>query len=225
MGFLDYANAIASKYGQKRILSDRVRIFVKSEGKHVKVGEFDSFSVTDKEAVRIFKPVGSTREISLITPGGHDLAFSGGKVDWTLARLMHRQELMTNAHKIEDVIAAPIVGYNIFDLTYIEKAVNIAPKFEVEHTITHYNGNIESFIYEDTMLFGYSIEQSADLGVVTESVKGFSPRKTRNGITFINDELLKPSANAVVENMVAQLIKNEYNTLSVPVGNYITKDN
>lgn len=215
-GLPDFAGlqGVASKYGQKRLLSDRTRIFVKSEGKIVRVGEFDTFSVTHRDSVRTFKPVGETREIAILQEAGYDLSFSGGKVDWNLARLLHKQELFYNTRKPGEGkgIASTFGDFSVLpqnDIHY--KVSHVAPKFEVEHTIFHYNGSIETYIYEDVTLYGYQIDVNGDLEQIRESVKGHSPRKTRSGSTFIVEEALNPGPFFVVENIISNLLETNYN--------------
>ena len=210
--FLDYAKNFIQKPGQKRLLSDRVRIFVKSEGKIIRVGELDSFSATKRDNIRTFRPCGETREIAQLEDRGWDLSFSGGKVDWNLARLLHKQELLFNSRKpSEGAIGAPsFLGIGLPGMGTIDnKIVHIEPKFDVEHSIIHFNGSMESYIYEDVVLYNYSIDIGSDLEPIKETFKGHSPRKTRAGSTFIVDELITPGAASVVDGLISSILENE----------------
>lgn len=203
MDFENIGKSLFSKPGEKRILSDHVRISVKDQRNHlVRVGEFDSFDATKQDSVRKFKPVGETYEIGLLHEGGWELTFSGGKVDWNLARLMSLQEAYMNDKS--DNQRPFSLNPDAFNVR------NITPLYNVEHTTVYYDGSTDTYVYEDVILHNFSTKVSNDLAEVNESVKGFAPRRRMSEDTFIVDVLLFPSAQYVVQDIVTKLQQDKY---------------
>lgn len=187
----------------RRILSDCVRIAVLDiNGNNVNIGEFDSFSATHKDTLRTFRPVGELAELSLVTQGGWELSFSGGKIDWKLARLVGQHESYANPDHGGEVPVSP----NIF----LYKIANIAPLYSVEHTTMYYDGSQDTWIYEDVTLYNYSTNVDGDLAEVKESIKGYAARRKPSNETFILDDILAPLAQYHVEQAISKLIKERY---------------
>lgn len=210
-GAVGLGKTLYGKPGQRRIISDRVRLRVRTQnGKSVNIGEFDSFSATQQDSIRKFKPCGETRELQRYSPGGYDISIAGGKVDWSLARHMNQQELFVNKHSSHDLPLADQL-LEAFTGPIASKAVLISPLFEIEQTFIYYDGSVETYIYEDVTFYNYAINIDSDLSEVKEAVKAFSPRKKVSGETFYLSEILNPTAAILVQNMVTDLQKNRYN--------------
>jgi hypothetical protein len=209
--FTDFAKGIVKKPGQKRILSDRTTISVKSNGKVIRIGDLDNFTVSSRDSIRVFRPVGETREYAQYESRGYDISFSGGKVDWQLARLLHKQEFLFNNRKAgqQDIpIELFLETNNLKDMRFIN------PVFEIEHTVNHYNGNIESWVYEEVTLYGYSLTVDGDLEQLKESAKGFSPTRSRGGGSLYIDESLPFGAASVVDRIILDALKADDNRTS-----------
>lgn len=181
-------SAINLTPGKERILSNRVRIFFRDllSGNKILLGELDNFSFKQRDNIKIRKPAGFYHEVmTQYEPGGWDLEFSGGKVDWRLMRLMVRQSQVTAFNNAAGIVT---------ELAH--KSKNFAPLIDIEYTVYHFSGSIEQYIFGQCILYNFDGIVNGDMAEVTENFKGFCPVVYKGGAWFAIDEALSGITNA-----------------------------
>ena len=158
-----------------RVLGCNAVIEVKDPvlGFNIKVGEIDNFSVSATSSLIKSRPIGSAIETIQYKYGGYELSFSGGKVDWELANLLHAQDLLA-------------------------RSIGECPVFNVVSTITHFDGTKETYLYNNVIIHGYEESMQSD-SQITESFKGYSPQKQQIGLEQIGTAIYGIISSVVQE--------------------------
>jgi hypothetical protein len=158
--------------GKARILASNATVKVKDPftGFNIKIGEVDKFGVKANTELIKSRSIGNGLETTQLKYSGYDLTFSGGKVDWELARLMHSQDHLLNT-----------TGLN--------------PYFSVENTITYYDGTVETYVFNNVLIFGYDMNIESE-NEITESFSGYATSKTASGFE-INSNAAYVTLNGV----------------------------
>lgn len=134
--------------GKPRVRGNHARILiVDKDGKEIEVGEVSKFSVKELGEVKKSRSIGQNSVTSNKTFEGYDLSFEGGKVDWKLAQLLHRQD----------------------ELVY---SGNRSPLFIVKQKVFFYDGSEEHFSYNDVTIYGYNLDIDAN-DELMEKFEGF----------------------------------------------------
>lgn len=169
--------------GKKRVLSNNAQIYFRDlNGGKILLGELDNFTFKNRDEIIIKKPAGFLHELVVgYKPGGWDLEFSGGKVDWKLMRYMVRQANITQFK--DDGSEEP-------KLDTIKKTKMIPASLDIEYTVYHYGGTIEQWIFTDVRLFNFQGVVNGDMVEIVESMKGFAPKCVPGGQYFAIDEAL-----------------------------------
>jgi hypothetical protein len=134
--------------GKPRVRGNHARVIVvDTAGKEIDVGEISKFSVKELGEVKKSRSIGQNSVTANKTFEGYDLSFEGGKVDWKMAQLLHRQDL------------------NIYK-------GGRAPYFKVVQRIHFYDGSIEQYTYDDVIIYGYNLDIDAN-DELMEKFEGF----------------------------------------------------
>jgi hypothetical protein len=134
--------------GKPRVRGNHAKIYITdSKGVAVEVGEISKFTVKELGEVKKSRGIGQNSITSNKTFEGYDLSFEGGKVDWNLAQMLHRQD----------------------ELIY---KGNRAPGFTVSHTVYFFDGSVEIFTYNDVTIYGYNLDIDAN-DELMEKFEGF----------------------------------------------------
>lgn len=138
--------------GKARILGNNCILLMQSAstGLPIPIGEIDAFGAKSNTKIITSRPIGYIIEGATIQYGSWSLTFDSGKVDWSLAHFYWLQD------------SALLKG-------------NIQPNFNISQTITHYDGTVESYVYEDVTLFG--LDFTASIDEIREKIEGFSPKR------------------------------------------------
>ena len=150
-------------YGRPRLLYSSAEIYVKDWAGIVtaKIGEIDQFNAKQTTSLQKSRPIGSALENASLKYGGWELTFKGGKVDWGLAKEIHAQDM-------------------------ILRTLGIHPLFQVQQKLEYYDGKIETFTYNDVVLYDYAIDiQSGQ--EIGEEFKGFSPQRNNLDLEGLGD--------------------------------------
>lgn len=162
------------------------------EDPEFEIGEIDSFTAYKQfRIIKRWKPFGSKYEKLLVEDTGWELSFTGGKVDWKLAYLFYLNELAlrglnnANTPSADNTLESAGSLYN-------------KPLFAIYHTIYHYDGTEETYIYKDITILEYGLETSPDNTEIPERMSAFSPyrvvgetTKEISDISKINDKMKK----------------------------------
>lgn len=143
--------------GRPRVRGNHARIFiVDPKGNEIYIGEVSKFSVKELGEIKKSRAIGQNSVTSNKTFEGYDLSFEGGKVDWNLAQLLHRQdELIYNGRR--------------------------APLFRVIQKVFFFDGSSEEFTYNDVSIYGYNLDIDAN-DELMEKFEGFcGTLRTFNG--------------------------------------------
>ena len=134
--------------GKPRVRGNHARIYITdSKGVAVEVGEISKFTVKELGEVKKSRSIGQNSITSNKTFEGYDLSFEGGKVDWHLAQMLHRQD--------ERIYGG-----------------GRAPGFIVKHIVFFFDGSSEEFTYSDVTIYGYNLDIDAN-DELMEKFEGF----------------------------------------------------
>jgi len=134
--------------GKPRVRGNHARIFiVTSSGTEIDVGEVSKFSIKELGEVKKSRAIGQNSVTANKTFEGYDLSFEGGKVDWKLAQLLHKQD----------------------DLIYTGRR---APSFQVIQRVFFFDGSIEEYTFQDVTIYGYNLDIDAN-DELMEKFEGF----------------------------------------------------
>lgn len=134
--------------GKPRVRGNHARILVvDSTGTEIDVGEVSKFSVKELGEVKKSRAIGQNSVTANKTFEGYDLSFEGGKVDWNLAQLLHRQD----------------------ELIYTGRR---APSFKVIQKVFFFDGSVEEYSFEDVTIYGYNLDIDAN-DELMEKFEGF----------------------------------------------------
>jgi hypothetical protein len=153
--------------GKSRVLSSSAVIEVadRSSTMSLMVGEIDSFTAKSNTAMAKSRPIGASMESAYLKYGGYDLSFKGGKVDWNLANKIHAQDVLL-------------------------RTLGLCPLFTVKQEIKYYNGEIETYVYNDVVLFGYSLDaKSGD--EIGEEFSGYAPQRNILSLTSFGETVVQ----------------------------------
>lgn len=163
--------------GKARALSSSATITVKDPiiGVEIKIGEVDKFSAKSTSSIIKSRPIGTALETTQYKYGGYDLSFSGGKIDWELANLLHAQDT-------------------------IARSIGECPKFTVEQRIVFYDGHVETYLYNNVILSGYGVDiNSGD--EIQESFSGYATERNQFGLEQIGS-IAYNLVNSVVQEAI-----------------------
>lgn len=137
-----------NKMGKPRVRGNHARIMViTSSGSEIDVGEVSKFSVKELGEVKKSRAIGQNSVTANKTFEGYDLSFEGGKVDWNLAQLLHKQD----------------------ELIYTGRR---APSFRVIQKVFFFDGSVEQYTFEDVTIYGYNLDVDAN-DELMEKFEGF----------------------------------------------------
>ena len=189
-----------------RVLSSQVsvRLFIQNFGIQdgvyhsdptLQIGELDNFTVRKNfTVIKRWKPFGSKYEKILVEDNGWDINFTSSKVDWSLGYMFYENEKSLTGLGESNFNAA---GWNEEDWIYSQ------PIFAIEHSIEHYDGKVENYIYKDFQILSYDQNTPGDNGVLVESVSGFSPqRRAGAGITEIDTTKISDRVIHTISTMI-----------------------
>jgi len=134
--------------GKPRVRGNHATVIVVDKsGKEINVGEISKFSVKELGEVKKSRAIGQNSVTANKTFEGYDLSFEGGKVDWRMAQLLHRQDK------------------NIYD-------GGRAPYFKVVQKVHFFDNSIEEYSYNDVIIYGYNLDIDAN-DELMEKFEGF----------------------------------------------------
>lgn len=133
--------------GKPRIRGNHAKILVRNNGEDIQVGEISKFSVKELGEIKKSRAIGQKSITANKTFEGYDLSFEGGKVDWNLAQLLHRQD------------DAVFHGGR-------------APYFTVLQEITYYDNSKETYSFDEVTIYGYNLDIDAN-DELMEKFEGF----------------------------------------------------
>jgi hypothetical protein len=134
--------------GKPRVRGNHAIIKVrKLDGAEISIGEVSKFSVKELGEIKKSRAIGQNSVTANKTFEGYDLSFEGGKVDWNLAQLLHRQD--------ETIYKG-----------------GRSPLFYVTQKIFFFDGSTEEFNYNDVVIYGYNLDIDAN-DELMEKFEGF----------------------------------------------------
>lgn len=171
-----------------RVLASSAIIKVKdpNTGLDIKIGEIDSFRASSTSTIIKSRPIGTALETIQHKYGGYDLEFQGGKVDWNLASLLHGQDILA-------------------------RSIGEAPMFTVESTIKHFDGTVETYLYNRVIIHGYSVDINTG-DAIGESFKGYAPERNSFNLGQVGD---------VQQQLVYSIVNNYINEMTNLIGDQI----
>jgi hypothetical protein len=132
----------------------------------LRLGEIDSFSVRKSmNVVKKWKPYGSKNDKILTEDTGWDINFLAGKVDFSVAYLFYLNEIVHRGFSQNTAPSQSEIAISLYN----------KPLFEITHTIIHYDGTEETYVYGDVTLLNYDLNSGPDNSEIFESVSAFSP--------------------------------------------------
>lgn len=138
--------------GRPRIRGQHVKLSIQDKsGKSIDVGEISKCSIKELGELKKSRSIGEAGVTSTKTFEGYDLSFEGGKVDWRLAQMLHKQD----------------------DEIYSGER---SPYFKVEQVFTYYDGGVDTYLYPEVTIHGYSLDIDAN-DELTEKFEGFCGEK------------------------------------------------
>ncbi|EPZ47633.1 hypothetical protein [Alicyclobacillus acidoterrestris] len=137
------------RFAKDRVLgsSATIALYNTSTGGYVTFAECDSFTATRKSSQKQYQPLGQVGQRTQDIYEGWTLSFGGAIVD----------------HSYDDIV------YQI-DQSALSGAANM--RFRVTETIEYYDGSIETWVYPDTVLYGFEKDISAANSEITWKFTG-----------------------------------------------------
>jgi hypothetical protein len=135
--------------GTPRILGNNVELSVSINGKDYNIGEVDKFSAKNNSEIKKSQAIGQKRATSNVVHMGWDLSFDGGKINWDLAQVLHQQD--------EQIVRG-----------------GRSPYFKIKQKVTYYDGQVETYEYQEVSLAGYEFDVPSSTEELTEKVSGFA---------------------------------------------------
>lgn len=169
--------------GKPRVRGNHARIIVMdSTGNETDIGEVSKFSVKELGEVKKSRAIGQNSVTSNKTFEGYDLSFEGGKVDWRLAQILHRQD-----EKIYE-------GRR-------------APSFKVKQQVNFFDGSVEEYTYEDVTIYGYNLDIDAN-DELMEKFEGFCG-KLRTTLPSGQARTSESANNAIVDELLNRALAGD----------------
>lgn len=138
-----------ARIGKARVLGSSAIIKVSDGTTACAIGEIDKFSAKENTELKKSRPIGAKLFTTQVDPQGWDLSFEGGKVDWNIAALMQAQSRQFYGN-------------------------NRSVYFEVEQSITFFDGKVETYIYHDVTLHGLNLDIGGSGDEISEKFEGFA---------------------------------------------------
>jgi hypothetical protein len=141
-------------FAKDRILGSSAKIELYTSNSGLMTIEVDSFTASQKHTTKNWHPLGEVGERQQLIYVGWDLDFKTGKID----------------SQITDF-------FNAIDQVLL--AGQPAPRVRVTETIQHLDGNIETWVFPDAILFGYQGDASNAEDEIKESFKGSCSKRIK----------------------------------------------
>ncbi|MCF8566912.1 hypothetical protein LLE49_19520 [Alicyclobacillus tolerans] len=142
------------RFSQDRILGSSATVAIYGPNGPVNVMEVDSCKETRKSSQKQFQPLGEVGEHTQDIYEGYELNFSGGVVDPSYDDL------------VDQVDQAAMNGQQ-----------NL--RFRVTQTIEYYGGTTVTYVYPNTVLYGFEKDSKSAKDDITWSFKGASRTRTK----------------------------------------------
>ena len=141
---------------QDRILGSMVLLQVYTPGGPVAFAELDSFTAKNTEELKKYHPLGEVQPHGQLVYGGWDISFKGAKVDnsWDLIQAGNDNALL---------------------------AGNAAPRYRIVETTTWFNGNVETWIYDNVLIHGLNCDKAMANEEIKMDFSGFAPTRLQPG--------------------------------------------
>lgn len=168
--------------GKARVLGSKavLKIIVPNvtSGSEILIGEIDKFTATSQSEVKKSQPLGQGHITSQQVFKGWEISLEAGKVDWRLAM--------------------EIVGVN--DAQTVQ--TGRSGLYRITQTIEYYDGQIETWQYDDVTFYGYELSAESAEEEIKETIKGFSGRERT---LIAAGDLQETEANQMRTNFVSLL--------------------
>lgn len=114
--------------------------------------ELDSFTVTDKTELKQFRPLGQVEPHGQLIYGGYDLAFKGAKIngDWDTIQSNNDLQLRSGS---------------------------AAPRYRIVDTTTWFDGTVETWIYDNVLLYNFKSDMATSNAEIKQDMTGFAPTR------------------------------------------------
>lgn len=194
--------------------------FPKPKSNYLKIGEPISFKVKDLTEVKIIKPAFYNTPTTTTSNGGYEISMTFEKTDFGLMNLAHlvNETLFPIADDpdlnsdskvsyaearfqiVERFYYAPQLGKNAFDkVSSLGGFLNNAIQ-----------ENVEEYIYEDVVFFGYEHSIEGDMAPISESINAFSPLRRK---VIIPNDADKDNRDLFLSAITANTNKNRGSNL------------
>jgi len=137
-----------------RVLGSSATIQVYGTSGPVPYGELDGFDAEPEHELKKFHPLGQKEEHAQMIYKGWKLSFKGAKVNGDWDAIQAAQD------------AALLAG-------------KVAPKYRIVDTVIYDNGNVETWVYDNAILYGLKTNKDNAEEDVKQEMSGFAPKRTR----------------------------------------------
>lgn len=142
-----------ARVGKSRVLGSSALIYIEDlNGNRCAIGEVDKFSAKELGELKKSRPLGKKEFASQYDSQGFELTFEGGKVDANQAALFH------------SITTQFLNGGR-------------TPYFQVVQKITLYDGDIETYTYNDVTLYDFNVDINGSGDELMEKFTGFASSK------------------------------------------------
>lgn len=172
--------------------------FPKPKSNYLKIGEPISFKVKDLTEVKIIKPAFYNTPTTTTSNGGYEISMTFEKTDFGLMNLAQLvNETLFPIADDPDLNSDSKESYTEARFQIVER-FHYAPQlgkkaFQNTTTFTGFlnnliDENVEEYIYEDVVFFGYEHSIEGDMAPISESINAFSPLRRKVVIPNNADE-------------------------------------
>ncbi len=141
---------------QDRILGSATQLQIYGPNGPVNLAELDSFNADDQSELKKQRPLGRLEPHGQVVYGGWSLSFKGAKVndDWDQIQYANDQALL---------------------------AGRAAPRYRIVDSTTWYSGNVESWIYDDVLLYNFKVDKANSGEEIKLNFTGFASKRKQGG--------------------------------------------
>ena len=137
---------------QDRILGSMAMVQVYGPNGLQPFGELDSFDDEPQHELKNFKPLGQVEEHGQLVYKSYKLTFKFGKINGDM-------------EQIQQLIDAALL------------AGQASPRFRIVTTTTWFSGNVETWIYDNALIYNLKDSFSDSGDAVGQDMNGWAPRK------------------------------------------------
>jgi hypothetical protein len=142
------------RHSADRILGSMTQLQVYSSNGPITFAELDGFTVSDKTEQKKFQPLGQVAPHGQLIYAGYELSFKGAKIDDSWDNLQSSND------------TALLAGQS-------------APRYRIVDTTTWFDGTVETWIYDQVLLYNFKSDKAAAGEEIKQDFTGFAATRIR----------------------------------------------